>query len=220
MINKFQNLLIEDEFYKNRQDNSNQKIVELQKELKNNFNEFNISIFIVGSISRNEIGKNSDLDLFIISKEDISKLEQYKIFAKLIEINKKLNFPEFSNDGKFLKIHKLDNLKNFTVFSTVIAIIIKKDIDHDDILKICNKTPLERISWSLDTIADKSLLDDFKNILSYYQVFLKAKENENIEKDDSIKEQLNFNADKFSDILFNILNHKNIDNTLKKNLII
>ena len=104
-----------------------------------------------------------------------------------------------------------------TVYSTILAIIIKKDIDHNNILSICSKTPIERISWSLDTISDESLLNDFKNLLGYYQVFLEAKENEDIEQDNDVKNQLNLNADKFSDI---ILNHKNIDNTLKKYLVI
>ncbi len=107
-----------------------------------------------------------------------------------------------------------------TVFSTAIAIIIKKDINYDEILDIFNKTPLERIAWSLDRLDDKTISNQFDDLLSYYQKFLEAKENNNIEKDLAMKELLNINAEKFSDIIFNILNHNKIDNKLKKFLTI
>lgn len=317
MYGQFQKNLINNQFFKQRKQNAELSINNLKDEMCEVFKKYDISIFAVGSIGRHEIGNNSDLDIFILSKDKIPKIEQYEIYSKLIEINRKLKFPEFSNDGQFLTIHQLSDLKKFTgspdddslnlfttrmlmileskvlfnpklyneilsdiiehylrdrnyvstsfkplfllndilrfwrtlclnyeairndnhrpwrkkninlkysrmitVFSTVIIIIIKKDINHNDILDIFHKTPLERVAWSLDKLGDETISNQFDDLLMYYQKFLEAKENNNIEKDLDMKKLLNINAEKFSDIIFNILNHNKIDNKLKKFLTI
>jgi predicted nucleotidyltransferase len=317
MYELFQKDLLENRFFKHRKENSELIINNLKDEMRDVFIKYKISIFTVGSIGRHEFGNNSDLDIFLISKKEISKIMQYEIYAKLIEINRKLKFPEFSNDGQFLTIHQLSDLKKFTgspdddslnlfttrmlmileskvlfnenlyneilsdiiehylrdrskvstsfkplfllndilrfwrtlclnyeairndsnkpwrkkninlkysrmltVFSTIIIIIIKKDINQDDILDIFLKTPLERIAWSLDQLDDDAIMDKFNNLLEYYQIFLEAKENTNIENDSSKQKELNINAEKFSNIIYDILNHHKIDNNLKKFLTI
>ena len=77
-----------------------------------------IAIFAAGSLGRLEIGRESDLDLFIVSdKEDstrVNRLEEIRVFSKLIEINRELKLPEFSGDGRYLKIHNLTELINST----------------------------------------------------------------------------------------------------------
>ena len=76
-----------------------------------------ISIFCAGSMARMEIGKNSDLDLFVLGESGDgldSRLAEYTLFAELIAINKELDYPPFSNDGKFLKIYHVDPLMNHT----------------------------------------------------------------------------------------------------------
>lgn len=317
MYGQFQKDLINNGFFKQRKQNAELIIDKLKNEMREVFKKYDISIFTVGSIGRHEVGNNSDLDIFILSKNKISKIEQYEIYSKLIEINRRLNFPEFSNDGQFLTIHQLNDLKKFTgspdddslnlfttrmlmileskvlfnaelydeilsdiiehylrdrshvstsfkplfllndilrfwrtlclnyeairndssrpwrkkninlkysrmitVFSTIIIIIVKKDIKHKDILDIFHKTPLERMAWSLDKLDDQTISNQFDDLLSYYQKFLEAKENINIEEDLDMKKLLNTNAEKFSDIIFNILNHNKIDNKLKKFLTI
>jgi predicted nucleotidyltransferase len=69
-----------------------------------------VCVFAAGSLGRFETGQISDLDLFIVSNEKISKLEEYKLFSDLIRLNEYLELPEFSSDGKFLKVHHLDDL--------------------------------------------------------------------------------------------------------------
>jgi predicted nucleotidyltransferase len=73
-------------------------------------NSLEISLFGAGSIGRKEIGAKSDLDIFIIADKSIGSLDKYKLFAKIIEINNRLSFPDFSNDGQFLKIHELESM--------------------------------------------------------------------------------------------------------------
>lgn len=69
-----------------------------------------ICVFAAGSLGRFETGKISDLDLFIVSNEKISKLDEYKLFSDLIRLNESLELPQFSSDGKFLKVHHLEDL--------------------------------------------------------------------------------------------------------------
>ncbi len=70
-----------------------------------------VTIFIAGSIGRYEIGENSDLDIFFISDSKVSRLQEIKLFAHILDLNRRLKFPELSNDGQFLKIHELNKIK-------------------------------------------------------------------------------------------------------------
>lgn len=69
-------------------------------------------IYTTGSYGRNEAGKRSDIDLFFINLEEvsISKIDKILIDADLINITKKLKFPEFSGDGEYLEIHNISNI--------------------------------------------------------------------------------------------------------------
>ncbi len=77
-----------------------------------------ISIFCAGSLARQEIGAHSDLDVFVTARRDPrleSRLCEYTLFAEVININnKELRLPEFSNDGQYLKICFVDDLKRLT----------------------------------------------------------------------------------------------------------
>lgn len=68
------------------------------------------TVFCAGSIARQDSGKKSDLDLFIIADEETKLLDTYHYFSKLININQELNYPTFSNDGEFLKVYQLKEL--------------------------------------------------------------------------------------------------------------
>jgi hypothetical protein len=50
----------------------------------------------------------------VSATDGIRRLDEYRLFAHLIRINEKLNYPEFSNDGQYLKVYKLDNLRSAT----------------------------------------------------------------------------------------------------------
>ncbi|WP_020183558.1 nucleotidyltransferase domain-containing protein [Methylotenera sp. 1P/1] len=76
-----------------------------------------LSIFCAGSLARLETGEKSDLDVFVLATKEEkleSRLFEYTLFSRLISLNEQLKFPPFSNDGEYLKIHFLDELKNRT----------------------------------------------------------------------------------------------------------
>lgn len=62
-------------------------------------------IYAVGSIGRGEVGSKSDLDIFSVSSPaGFSRLDEICVFSSLIRINESMGFPNFSGDGKFLKV--------------------------------------------------------------------------------------------------------------------
>ena len=72
------------------------------------------SVFATGSYGRCEASNHSDLDLFIVGKKNgvkgpqgkegslLSHLDEIRIMADLIEVTRDLNFPEFSDDGRYV----------------------------------------------------------------------------------------------------------------------
>jgi predicted nucleotidyltransferase len=79
----------------------------------------NMTVFCAGSLARNEVGKNSDLDVFLIKNnnrkiKNITRLQEIKLFVELMNINNDLNFPEFSNDGEYLRIHSINEMTEKT----------------------------------------------------------------------------------------------------------
>lgn len=77
-----------------------------------------VCVFAAGSLGRFETGRISDLDVFMLSdrngkqpdERSLSKLEEIELFADLIRLNENLQLPPFSGDGRFLKVHELDDL--------------------------------------------------------------------------------------------------------------
>jgi predicted nucleotidyltransferase len=97
----------------NDRKNASIKQINRVKEMVNKIDLFqkdDISIFVAGSLGRMEFGSKSDIDFFIITREESSKLKNIEILGNLIDINKKLELPEFSNDGKYLKTYSLDKM--------------------------------------------------------------------------------------------------------------
>lgn len=81
------------------------------------FKTKSICVFTAGSFGRRDAGKKSDLDLFVISErvgKERSRLSDLEILAKLIEINRDLKYPPFSNDGQFLKVYSIADMKGKT----------------------------------------------------------------------------------------------------------
>jgi hypothetical protein len=81
----------------------------------------NVTVFTAGSLGREEAGQRSDLDLFVLgrrsaasSKNRLGRLDEYEIFASLIEANRRLGFPRFSGDGRYLKVYAIDDMKMAT----------------------------------------------------------------------------------------------------------
>jgi predicted nucleotidyltransferase len=64
-------------------------------------------VYATGSFGRGEASAYSDLDLFIVglgekSRRELSRLEEIRLEADLIEVTKKFDIPEFSGDGEYL----------------------------------------------------------------------------------------------------------------------
>ncbi|MBF0392428.1 MAG: hypothetical protein HQL38_07080 [Alphaproteobacteria bacterium] len=80
-------------------------------------------VYATGSFGRLEAGAKSDLDLFIVGKADparvgsdgtkesqLKRLDEICIKAELIDATRKLKFPDFDGDGKYLAHYSVDEL--------------------------------------------------------------------------------------------------------------
>lgn len=102
-----------------RRNNSLQKLDLVKNKIQDEqfINNPALTVFCAGSLARLETGEKSDLDLFVTADgngELHSRLFEFTLFAHLIRINSELDFPAFSNDGEYLKVHFLDDLKSRT----------------------------------------------------------------------------------------------------------
>lgn len=72
--------------------------------------------YATGSFGRLEASSYSDLDIFIVGKNDqdggslLKRLDEICLKADLIEVTRKLNIPEFSGDGRYLVHYALNEL--------------------------------------------------------------------------------------------------------------
>ncbi|RDI18134.1 hypothetical protein DFR41_11550 [Pseudacidovorax intermedius] len=250
-----------------------------------------VCIYAAGSLARYETGKVSDLDLFFVAdrrkrkkgERSLSKLSEVKIFSDLIRLTDELQIQPFSGDGKFLKIHELQDIiegtgssdddsenlfttrllllleskcivgqkvydnsirkvldmyfrdgrgrkefrplfllndilrywrtlclnyertrseqgkpwwkknlnlkfpRKLTVFSTVLCIVALDMHTLEDFLKISSMTPLERLIFALDHMADSELEGSFLEVLNYYEDFLAAKSYEQLNQPDQVQ---------------------------------
>lgn len=94
----------------NRVEKANTKLVQIRDELYENalFEKWPMTVYCAGSLGRGDVGKLSDLDLFILSEEEdkkIGRLDEVEVLATVIDINRKLGYQEFSNDGQYLKVY-------------------------------------------------------------------------------------------------------------------
>ena len=74
-----------------------------------------LCIYVTGSFGRLEASSESDLDLFFIkagtqADEPMSHIDKTLMDASLIQACRRMNFPEFSGDGKYLEIHHLQDI--------------------------------------------------------------------------------------------------------------
>lgn len=74
-----------------------------------------LCVYTTGSYARHEASTHSDIDLFFVnrgSQKDfpVSRLDELRLFARVIDIGENLGFPAFSNDGEYLQILHLDDI--------------------------------------------------------------------------------------------------------------
>jgi hypothetical protein len=64
-------------------------------------------VYATGSVGRNEMSARSDLDIFIVRDRTVAlpltNLEEIRLKARLIESSRKVGFPDFSDDGEYVK---------------------------------------------------------------------------------------------------------------------
>lgn len=130
-----------------RIDFSTKKLKEVQTEI-NSIKELSYlidtCIYVTGSFARKEATEKSDLDLFFISKEPnpISKLNKILLDAELIKLNGKLGFPDFSNDGEYLTIHSLADIKQIgsqdedskNYFTARMLLLLESQAIHNELI--------------------------------------------------------------------------------------
>lgn len=123
-MNRYSEILSGNENIQNRIQHSK----EFLSEVKESFSTLKggqrteVCVFAAGSLGRFETGRKSDLDVFILSdrkgrasdERSLSKLEEIELFADLIRLNENLELKPFSGDGRFLKVHELDDLVKAT----------------------------------------------------------------------------------------------------------
>ncbi len=109
-----------------------------------------------------------------------------------------------------------------TVFATILPLITVSDYRKSDLITLTKLPPLQRFSSALDRVNDKSLLSEFLEFLNLYDEFLCWKENMGESADSDQKfDQLSRNAAKsFSDFIYKVLTHSNLDSELKKYLVL
>lgn len=79
--------------------------------------EGKVTPYAAGSLARGEAGRTSDLDVFLTTDDQEtarSRLCTFEVIADLIRVNQEEGFPEFSNDGQYLRIYSLDELTAHT----------------------------------------------------------------------------------------------------------
>lgn len=77
----------------------------------------NFCIYTAGSFGRGDAAKGADLDVFMFKlgsarngENKVTISQQSLAFSALIKTAKELEFPKFTDDGKYLEIHYLDDM--------------------------------------------------------------------------------------------------------------
>lgn len=109
-----------------------------------------LTLYCAGSLARREIGKKSDLDVFMISPDhgsSLSRLDEIELFGALIDFNRALDFEEFSNDGRYPRIYALDDMSKKTgtplddsenLFTARMLLILESDyLNNEDAYRRC-----------------------------------------------------------------------------------
>ena len=108
--------LLGHESLKHRQEDADGRLTQvhdLLKERKDLFQDRKVVAYLAGSLGRGDVGKFSDLDLFLITTKPDSErkwLEDLEILSLIVQINKHLGYGPFSNDGEYLKIYSFEKM--------------------------------------------------------------------------------------------------------------
>ncbi|MDT7858332.1 hypothetical protein RQM47_16910 [Rubrivirga sp. S365] len=75
-----------------------------------------LCVYVTGSYGRREASEHSDLDLFFLhegtrQEAGLTAIRETLVQADLVRINRRLGFPEFSGDGRYLQSHGLTEIE-------------------------------------------------------------------------------------------------------------
>ncbi len=96
-----------------RKRKSSEQLIKVKKKFEENrfiYDEKEVCIYCAGSLGRKEIGKHSDLDIFIVARKNISRLDELEILANVITNNRVLGYERISNNGQYLKVYSLEDM--------------------------------------------------------------------------------------------------------------
>jgi hypothetical protein len=102
--------------YCTRLENANTRLTSIREEFNKCselYEKNEACVFCAGSLGRGDVGSNSDLDLFILRKDsgvNSSRLNDIEMIAKSIDINRRLKYDSFSNDGQYLKVYQINEM--------------------------------------------------------------------------------------------------------------
>lgn len=104
--------------FEQRSDYSKARLGELEEKLQGRAAQGtipNLTIFCAGSFARGEASEHSDLDLFLVqsrhaTRSTTPRTDGLRLLASLIEIADELRFPSFTDDCKYLKIHREESI--------------------------------------------------------------------------------------------------------------
>jgi hypothetical protein len=77
-----------------------------------------LTIYATGSLGRGEVGKHSDLDVFLVDTRaegepgHVGNLARIRLLSQLMDVAEAAGFPAFSGDGEFLAVHPLADLRD------------------------------------------------------------------------------------------------------------
>lgn len=170
----------------------------------------NVAVFAAGSLGRFETGRQSDLDLFVLAEHrdsmkdkssPISHLDEIRLFAKLININDKLDLPEFSGDGRYLKAHSLQRIISSTgdeyddienLFTTRMLLLLESQAIWNEDLRInAIKTVLSNYFKDGKGKADFRPLFLLNDILRYWRTLCLNYERDRVKSSKWWKTNLN-----------------------------
>lgn len=111
--------------------------------------------------------------------------------------------------------------RKLTVFSTILAIIATRAATAKDFKSIAAMTPMERLAFSLDQIADSSLEANFSAVLNDYEDFLAAKSYSELEEPPHARLKIySQKAQRLDDFFHDVFASKNLDQRLVRYVLI
>lgn len=161
-----------------RRDFSTVRLAELRSAFgaSSTIKEAGLCIYATGSFGRLEAHPKSDLDLFLLTSQNVTKSKSTRsdelvLLAEIIGVCRKLEFPEFDQGGNFLHVHHLDQMTRYlgsaeddssNHFTARMLLLLESNcLSGDDVFNAC-KTQL----------LDQYFRDHHNNESTFFPVFL------------------------------------------------